>query len=342
MKMVPRIFFLSNSHSDIIFYYFSCMKKWLSTILFPICFVTGLHAQKIEKYFDFRWKECPANEARFYALIEHTDSGWVRHDYFLREKKLQMKGKYEDSACKISDGYFYFFHANGVLQSTGRYVKNKKDGLWIGFHPNQAMSDSTVYDNGEKTGTSLQWYNNGYISDSTVIREDGSSIAVSWFDDGSVSSAGRLNMLNKYHGKWQFFHLNGKLSAEEIYENGKLVDRKYFSEDGTRMTDTTDKTVSAIFPGGIKNWMKYLEKNLYFPDNYKIVNGDKAFVGMSFTIDENGKVTDVNVDTPFHPAFDEIALRVIKSSAKWIPAMDHNRRVKFHHRQAVGFSQVRD
>jgi TonB family protein len=318
------------------------MKKSLSVFLLSLFFSAGIEAQIIEKYFDFQWKECPANEARFYAMIQHTDSGWVRHDYFLREKKLQMKGKYADSSCKISEGYFYFFHANGVLQSAGRYVNNKKQGLWIGFHSNKAMSDSTVYENGEKTGTSLQWYNNGYMSDSTVLKDDGSSVSVSWFDDGSVSSAGRYNFQNKYHGKWQFFHLNGKLSAVEVYDNGKLVDRKYFSEDGSPMADTTDKTKAAEFTGGIKKWMQYLNKNLYFPPNYQFVNGDKAGVVVSFTIDESGKVTDVDIATPFHPAFDDIALRVFKSSPKWIPAMDHNRKVKYHHRQAVGFNQVGD
>ena len=316
------------------------MKKILAAIISFLFFSTGLYSQKIGTYYDYQWKECPSNEARFFSQVEHTDSGWVRNDYFLREKKLQMKGKYADSTCKISDGYFYFFHANGVLQSVGRYVKNKKEGLWIGFHPNKAMSDSTVYEYGEKTGTSLQWYNNGYLSDSMVVKDDGSAISVSWFDDGSVSSAGRLGLLNKYHGKWQFFHQNGKLSAEEIYDNGKLVDRKYFSEDGAVMTDTTDKTKSAVFPGGIKNWTRYLEKKLYFPPNYQIINGDKAIVVMDFAVDESGTVTDINVETPFHPAFDEIALRVFKSSPKWIPAMDHNRKVKYHHRQAVGFNQL--
>jgi TonB family protein len=321
------------------FYYFRCMKKITVLLFFILALWNCSHAQKIEKYFDFRWKECPANEARFYALIENTDSGWVRHDYFLREKKVQMIGKYKDSACKISDGYFYFFHANGLLQSTGRYLNNKKNGLWIGVHPNGAMSDSTMYDEGEPTGTSIQWHSNGYISDSTVYKDDGTAVAVSWFDDGGVSSAGRLNM-NKYHGKWQFFHRNGKLSASEIYDNGKLVDRKYFSEDGTAMSDTTDKTNPPTFQGGIPGWIKYLEKKLYFPANYQIVNGDKAVVVINFTIDETGAIKDVSVQTPFHRAFDDIALLVVKGAPKWIPAMNHNRKVKYQHTQAVTFNQV--
>lgn len=300
----------------------------------------GLLAQKIEKFYDYTWNECPANEARFYSYIENTDSGYVRFDYFLAEKKLKMKGKYKDSSCKISDGYFYFFHPNSVIQSTGQYMNNKKNGLWLGFYPDKTMSDSTFYDSGNPKGTSIQWHTNGFMSDSTDYKEDGKSVAVSWFDDGTVSSAGRLNVLREKTGKWQYFHKTEKLSAEEIIDNGILVDRKYFSEDGIAMTDTANKAHPAQFPGGIPKWMKYLERNLYFPPNYKIVNGDKAVVVMVFTIDENGAVKDVMVETPFFPAFDEIALNVFKNSPKWIPAIDHNRKVKYQHKQTVSFNQV--
>ncbi len=310
--------------------------SWLLTMILG----EGLLAQKIEKFYDYKWNECPANEARFYSYIENTDSGWVRFDYFLAEKKLQMKGKYKDSTRKISDGYFYFFHSNGVIQSTGQYLNNKKNGLWLGFYPDKTMSDSTFYDSGNPKGTSIQWHTNGFMSDSTVYIEDGKSVAVSWFDDGTVSSAGRLNILHEKTGKWQYFHKTGKLSADEIYDNGVLIDRKYVSEDGITMTDTTNKSHPAQYPGGIPKWTKYLERNLYFPPNYKIVNGDKAVVVMVFTVDENGNVKDVVVETPFFPAFDEIALKVIKNSPKWIPAIDHNRNVKYHHKQTVSFNQI--
>lgn len=202
------------------------------------------------------------------------------------------------------------------------------------------MSDFTVYDDfGERSGTSLQWHNTGYLSDSTVYSPDGLSVSVSWFDNGNISSAGRLNLVQAYHGKWQFFHRNGKLSAAEIYNNGKLTDRKYFAEDGSPMTDTTDKTIGATFPGGIPAWMKYLDKKTFFPPNYRIVNGDQAAVKVNFTVDENGNVKDVNVEAPFDPAFDDIALKAFVNSPKWIPAVNHNRNVSCKHSQSVTFRQ---
>lgn len=306
-----------------------------------IFFTSVLPAQTIEKYFDFQWKECEANMARFYGVIQHTDSGWVRHDYFLREKKLQMKGLYKDSGCTFAIGQFYFFHANGNLKSMGRYKDNKKEGLWVGYYSNKNMSDSTVYVEGEPTGTAMRWYNSGYISDSTVYNDDGSAVSVSWFEGGPLSEAGRLSPAHNLHGKWQFFHRNGKLSASELYDNGRLIDRKYFSENGAAMTDTTDKTHPALFAGGLPGWQKYLAKSLYFPSGYVFTNGDRASVVAEFTIDENGEIKDIELPTPFHFAFDDIVMKVLKTSPKWEPAMNHNRKVRNLHRQAINFRQER-
>ena len=58
------------------------------------------------------------------------------------------------------------------------------------------------------------------------------------------------------------------------------------------------------------------------------------------TIDEAGNITDVYVDVPVSPKFDEQAIKVIKKSPAWIPAVDHNRNVKYHTRQSITFGQV--
>lgn len=318
-------------------FYFRNMK----TLLIPLFFLAAFSstAQTTEKYFDYLWKECEPNAARFYTVIEHTDSGWHRSDYFIHEKKLQMDGTYEDADCKIANGFFYYFHANGELESTGKYVHGKKEGLWLSYHPDGLMSDSGMYANGNNTGTRLAWYENGYPRDSAVWNTDGSGIEITWFDNGVPSSGGRYTAGEKPNGKWQFFHSNGKLSAQETYKDGVLTDKQYFDEEGNNMKDTSNSDHPAEFPGGLKAWQKYLTKQLYFPDQYKIVNADSAVVVVAFTIDENGNVTNVFVSTPFYPQFDRIAEGVINKSPKWIPAMQHNRKVKYSLQQAVVFAQ---
>jgi antitoxin component YwqK of YwqJK toxin-antitoxin module len=312
----------------------------MKPILFLLSCIISLEtiAQKIEKYYDYRWKETTPENARFLGIIEKTDSGWHRRDYFIQERKLQMDGIFEDSICKVHYGTFRYFHANGAIQRFGRYVHGKKDGLWLSYHYNGMMSDSTTYDNGQKIGTSCKWFENGYPSDSSVWNADGSGVTVTWFNNGTPSSAGRYSAGEKMNGKWLFYHRNGKPSATEMYKDGVLVDKMYFDEQGN-VTDTVNKDRFASFPGGLQAWQKYLMKKLHFPAQYRFANADKAIVVVDAVIDEEGNVTDVAVSTPFHPAFDKIAEDIIRNSPPWEPAIKHNRKMRNNIRQPVAFAQ---
>ena len=313
------------------------MVKYLLNFLF-IFLISQSQAQTIEKFYDYKWNECEPGAARFLAVISKTDSGFSRSDFFIHEKTLQMSGKYKDIDCKIQNGYFHYFHSNGIVASVGQYINNKKEGLWLAYHNNGMMSDSANYTNGKPIGINLSWHSNGYNQDSIVTNADGSYVQVSWFDNGVPSSAGIYNNEDKRIGKWFFFHKNGKKSSEEIYTAGKIDEEKFFDENG----DLTDKKYvdkEPTFPGGNKAWQEYVFKKSYFPEQYKIVNADKAVVVVTFSIDEEGTVCEVFVSTPFFPQFDKIAEQAIKESPKWSPAVNHNRKVKFTLRQPVTFSQ---
>lgn len=313
------------------------MKLLIVSIL--ILQLLYVNAQHIERFYDFRWQPCDAGSARFYTELDKKDSLWERKDYFIHERSLQMKGNYTDTSCKIATGNFVYYYANKRLESQGAYMNGKKDGLWLDYYPNGIMQDSIVYKSGNKTGTSLAWHSNGYLQDSAVWQNDGSGVEISWFDNGNPSAAGRFSAGYKMNGKWQFFHKNGKLSALELYDNGVLTDKQYFDEDGYGLTDTTNKDKAAEFPGGNSAWQKYLSKHLYFPTQYKFENADKAVVVIRAVIDEDGNLTDAEVNTPLYPAFDDIALNAVKKSPKWQPAIQHNRRVKYAFSQPVYFSQ---
>ena len=294
-------------------------------------------AQKTERYYDFEWKETDVGHARFYSIGEATDSGWHRQDLFINGLTLQMDGVYEDSTCKTQNGKFTFAYPNKVVQSTGRYLHGKKQGLWLDFHPNGMMADSTVYDSGNPIGMKRGWHPNGYLSDSATYNADGSGVEVRWFDNGNVSFAGVLSAGFKKHGKWQFFHKNGHISAIEIYDHGQLKEKQYYDEQGQAIADTTSRDRKAAFRGGSKDWLKYLNGHLYWPPNYNITNTDAVSVVISMTVDEDGKVTDAYVSTPFYPPFENIALSVIRHSPAWTPAIEHNRRVSSQLKQPVVF-----
>lgn len=314
----------------------------MKRLLFLLSFLSSIcYGQKIEKYYNYQWRETEASKARFYGLIEKTDSGWHRRDYFLRENRLQMDGLYEDDSCKYANGSFKYYHANGFFSGGGKFLHGKRQGLWVHYYDNGMMEDSGYYENGKAMGIHLSLHRNGYPADSTSWQPDGSGVIVAWFDNGVPAYAGRY-LAGKRNGPWQFFHKNGNLSAKEIYANGQLRDKQYFDEAGNAITDTTNHDREADFPGGMQAWSKYLSKKLYFPEQYKLVNTDQVVVVVDFTIDENGKVKDIAAAVPFHPAFDKIALDAVRRSPDWTPAIQQNRKVSFRQRQAITFAQQDD
>jgi antitoxin component YwqK of YwqJK toxin-antitoxin module len=311
-------------------------------ILLLLLGLTQANAQKIEKFFDYKWKECEPSVARFYSLTNKTDSGYLQKNYYIRERKLQMYGNYEDSLFKVKNGEFHYYHPNGIPQSVGKYIHDKKEGLWLSYHANGMMSDSTVFLHDKKIGTSLSWYPNGYKSDSTYSNVNESGIAVSWFDTGSPSSAGRYSAGNKQDGTWKYFHKNGRISSIETYHQATLLSKQYFDENGMLQNDTTNRDKMAEFPGGVEALLKYVTDNLYFPDGYKIIHADIAKVVVQFTINEDGTVEDVFTSVAFDKRFDSIAESVIKKSPQWSPAIDHNRKVKCRFTLPVTFQNYKE
>jgi antitoxin component YwqK of YwqJK toxin-antitoxin module len=313
------------------------MKAILS--FFFLLYSSHLFSQKIEQYYDYNWKVTTPSSARYYSIIEKKDSLWSRKDYFIYEKSLQMVGNYKEAECKTEEGRFTYYHSNGVIESTGNYKNGKRDGLWYRYHTNKLMYDSVTYNMGNVVGVRQRLHRNGFPMDSTVLQADGSGVEVSWFDNGNPSSAGRFGPGMKQTGKWQYFHRNGNLSASEVYNNGQLVSRTYFSEEGQALSDTANKDREAEFKGGNKVWQNYLVKHLYFPPQWQFPEGTQAIVFVSWTVDEEGTIQDAEITGSLHPDFDKIALETIKKSPKWIPAIDHNRKVKAYRIQPVTFAQ---
>ena len=85
--------------------------------------------------------------------------------------------------------------------------------------------------------------------------------------------------------------------------------------------------------------IKYLTKHAYFPNGFQIVNSDAVVVIVTAMIDENGKVNNAYVSAPFHPAFDEIALKAMRLAPDWKPAIEHHRKIKSYVSQPITFQQ---
>ena len=103
-----------------------------------------------------------------------------------------------------------------------------------------------------------------------------------------------------------------------------------------------DKTFTKVeieseYPGGPAAWLRYLNKNFRYPD--EAVNNDiQGTVVVQFIVDKEGNVSDVQaISGPDQGGLREEAVRVIKKSGKWTPAVQNGRQVKSYKKQPIVF-----
>jgi len=93
--------------------------------------------------------------------------------------------------------------------------------------------------------------------------------------------------------------------------------------------------IESEYPGGKAAWMRYLNKNFRYPQE-AMDNEIQGSVMVQFIVDKEGNVS--NVEAVSGPdALKEEAMRVIKKSGKWNPAIQNGRQVKSYKRQSVLF-----
>jgi len=107
-------------------------------------------------------------------------------------------------------------------------------------------------------------------------------------------------------------------------------------------SDTSQKysadEVEASFPGGNQGWIKYLNENLNVevPVMLRAPAG-KYVVVITFVVDKDGSIVDVNAhNNPGYGTAEE-AVRVFKSSPKWNPGFQNGHFVKSYRTQRITF-----
>ncbi len=96
--------------------------------------------------------------------------------------------------------------------------------------------------------------------------------------------------------------------------------------------------IPAEFPGGLPAWTKYLERNLNrdLPVNNGAPPG-KYTVVVSFIVDKNGGISEVQAENDPGYGTKEEAVRVIKKGPSWKPAVQNGRNVIYRHKQSITF-----
>ena len=125
------------------------------------------------------------------------------------------------------------------------------------------------------------------------------------------------------------------LAPTIVDEGKKVVEEKKEEDENTVFTKVE---VEAQFPGGEKEWKRFLERNLEanVPIDNNAPEGTYSVV-VQFIVDREGIISDVRALTNHGYGMEEEAMRVIKKGPKWTPAVQNGRQVKAYRKQPITF-----
>ena len=99
------------------------------------------------------------------------------------------------------------------------------------------------------------------------------------------------------------------------------------AETDTTVYEYNDLDNWAIFPDGdVQGALKYVRDRVHYPAN---VSADiKGLVGVSFIVNTDGSLTDIQIKRSLHPALDEQVVQILKGMPKWNPALKNGKKVR--------------
>ncbi len=84
----------------------------------------------------------------------------------------------------------------------------------------------------------------------------------------------------------------------------------------------TEGTSKALFPGGDKALVQFIENNLKYPEVAQKQKWEGKTL-VAFTVNEDGTLTNVRVLKSSFVPLDAEAMRIVKLMPKWTPAMEN-------------------
>jgi periplasmic protein TonB len=106
------------------------------------------------------------------------------------------------------------------------------------------------------------------------------------------------------------------------------------SESSTKVYYEVDEMPS--FPGGLNGLMTFLAQNMVYPVTAQ-ENGVQGRVTVSFVVETDGSITDVEVERSVDPFLDREAMRIVKAMPKWTPGKKDGKPVRVKYTVPVVF-----
>lgn len=279
------------------------MRSLLAAFVLSIpAFAPAARAQSMPAvYLNARDEATIPDSATHYRLVDlraEESAGYTMREYSLTGV-LQVSGTLSSIEPVVRQGLFTWYHPSGSRAQQVQFLHNTMTGMYLAWYEDGRVRLRGEYSQGQRVGRWLSVHRNGQK------RSEGSYLA------------------GEPHGQWRYYYNTGQLSAEEELNHGQSVGLRFYNPDGSAWSGLVVRRQMPAFPGGQAALLQYLARNTHYPKlaRRKKITGS---VHVSYTVDESGHITQVQVVKSLAPEVDNEARRVVASLPTFLPGREYN------------------
>ena len=282
-------------------------------------------------YFNKDWNKTTMDNAAYMAKAWQVRGKWHRQDFFYPERVLQMDGWYAANDFKVMDGPFYYYNKDGTSSNNYFYVKGSIHSSGYFTTEKHAVMDKIEY-------ISYWWRSDSTLDYKSIADSAGDGVDQYYQPDGKTIAAEGGMKAGKRTGKWYFKDKNNVTGVKAVFEADSVISITCFNERGEPESNKQECIIEKApeLKGGVERWRRFLERNLEYP-LYAMRKKITGVVSIQFFVEADGSVSELKVLKSPHSSLSNEAIRIMRLSPAWEPAIQYNRKVRFRHVQNITF-----
>jgi TonB family protein len=265
-------------------------------LLFVIAFTKSNGQDTIYLKSDLDTIRTSKERALYYKIVQ-KDSLLYNVSIYHTNGKIISKAQYRSLDSLIYHGSYTSYFYNGNIHISGQYINGSMEGWWVAYNKDKYyLKTKQSFKNNLLNGKSFTIYPNGKPKIIELYIRD------------------TLTQINCYDS------MGVQVDCDSLLA---------FESDSAGIIDHAE--VPPSFPGGPVELLKYLAKNVKYPQQAR-EKGFEGIVKVKFFIDTDGTVKNPTIikDGVGGGAAQE-ALRVVNSMPKWTPGVQMGKTVKVYY-----------
>jgi len=321
------------------------MKKLLLIIFFgSYSILSAQYFKKYQKedtiYYNDRYRFVEKEMATRFAIVKDINKENPSEKYVLDFYHLDKDSKefFKRESLSTRSAYYIsrqgkntFYRKNGFKEEEGNRVNNKPMGIWTYWYEDGTKKSQYEFFDSKQTAMKRKKKSrlvNFWSPSGELLVENGKGTYYFEKDNGDIVKGNYLN--SKKEGVWEGFRKDGTKRYSEKYVKDSLIGGESWDKQGNKYLyyEVSEK---GVYSQGREAMVKIIRENFKVP-KFAIENGIEGTTIISFEVNTEGSMENIQVAQYLCGPCSEEAIRVTKLLKKWKPGKTRGQlsRIKYN------------